>query len=144
MAYTYGRRHVQAGDEIVISAMEHHSNIVPWQMLCEEKQAILRIAPINERGELLLDEYEKLLNPRTKLVSMVHVSNALGTINPVAEIARMAHQHGVPVFIDGAQAVAHMQVDVQAARLRLLLPFRPQDVRTYRHRRPIRQGRAAE
>jgi cysteine desulfurase/selenocysteine lyase len=114
VAYTYGRRHVQAGDEIVISAMEHHSNIVPWQILCEEKQAVLRIAPINDRGELLLDEYEKLLGPRTRLVSMVHVSNALGTINPVAEITRMAHRHGVPVFIDGAQAVAHMKVDVQA------------------------------
>jgi cysteine desulfurase / selenocysteine lyase len=114
VAYTYGRRHVQAGDEIVISAMEHHSNIVPWQILCEEKQAILRIAPINQRGELLLDEFEKLLNPRTKLVSVLHVSNALGTINPVAEITRMAHRHGAPVFIDGAQAVAHMKVDVQA------------------------------
>ena len=113
VAYTYGRRHVQAGDEIVISAMEHHSNIVPWQILCEEKQAILRIAPINQRGELLLDEFEKLLGPRTKLVSVVHVSNALGTINPVAEVTRIAHRHGVPVFIDGAQAVAHMKVDVQ-------------------------------
>ena len=114
VAYTYGRRHIQAGDEIVISAMEHHSNIVPWQILCEEKQAILRIAPINQRGELLMDEFEKLLGPRTKLVSVVHVSNALGTINPIAEIARLAHQHGAPVFIDGAQAVAHMKVDVQA------------------------------
>ncbi len=113
VAYTYGRRNIQAGDEIVISAMEHHSNIVPWQILCEEKQAILRIAPINQRGELLLDEFEKLLGPRTKLVSVVHVSNALGTINPVAEITRMAHRHGAPVFIDGAQAVAHMKVDVQ-------------------------------
>jgi len=114
VAYTYGRRHVGAGDEIVISAMEHHSNIVPWQILCEEKQAILRVAPINQRGELLLDEFEKLLGPRTKLVSVVHVSNALGTVNPVAEITRIAHRHGVPAFIDGAQAVAHMQVDVQA------------------------------
>jgi cysteine desulfurase/selenocysteine lyase len=113
VAYTYGRRNIQAGDEIVISAMEHHSNIVPWQILCEEKQAILRIAPINQRGELLLDEFEKLLGPRTKLVSVVHVSNALGTINPVGEIARIAHRHGAPVFIDGAQAVAHMKVDVQ-------------------------------
>jgi cysteine desulfurase/selenocysteine lyase len=113
VAYTYGRRHIAAGDEIVISAMEHHSNIVPWQILCEEKQAILRIAPINQRGELLLDEFEKLLGPRTKLVSMVHVSNALGTVNPVGEITRIAHHHGVPVFIDGAQAVAHMKVDVQ-------------------------------
>ena len=114
VAYTYGRKHIGAGDEIVISAMEHHSNIVPWQILCEEKQAILRIAPINQRGELLLDEFEKLLGPRTKLVSVLHVSNALGTINPVAEIVRMAHRHGAPVFIDGAQAVAHMKVDVQA------------------------------
>jgi len=114
VAYTWGRRNIQAGDEIVISAMEHHSNIVPWQILCEEKNAVLRIAPINQRGELLLDEYEKLLGPRTKLVSMVHISNALGTINPVAEIARIAHRHGVLVFIDGAQAVAHMKVDVQA------------------------------
>ena len=113
VAYTFGRRHIAAGDEIVISAMEHHSNIVPWQILCEEKQAILRVAPINERGELLLDEFEKLLGPRTRLVSMVHVSNALGTVNPVGEITRIAHAHGVPVFIDGAQAVAHMQVDVQ-------------------------------
>ena len=114
VAYTYGRRHVQAGDEILISAMEHHSNIVPWQILCEEKEAILRVAPINQRGELLLDEFEKLLSPRTKLVSVLHVSNALGTMNPVAEITRMAHRHGAPVFIDGAQAVAHMKVDVQA------------------------------
>jgi cysteine desulfurase/selenocysteine lyase len=114
VAYTFGRRHVQEGDEIVISAMEHHSNIVPWQILCEEKGALLRVAPINERGELLLDEFEKLLGPRTKLVSIVHVSNALGTINPVAEITAVAHRHGVPVFIDGAQAVAHMKVDVQA------------------------------
>jgi cysteine desulfurase/selenocysteine lyase len=114
VAYTYGRRHIDAGDEIVISAMEHHSNIVPWQILCEEKKAILRIAPINQRGELLLDEFEKLLGPRTKLVSIVHVSNALGTVNPIAEIVRMAHAHGVPVFVDGAQAVAHLKVDVQA------------------------------
>ena len=114
VAYTYGRRHVEAGDEIVISAMEHHSNIVPWQILCEEKKAILRIAPINQRGELLVDEYEKLLSPRTRLVSMVHVSNALGTVNPIAEIVRIAHAHGVPVFVDGAQAVAHLKVDVQA------------------------------
>lgn len=113
VAYTYGRRNIEAGDEILISAMEHHSNIVPWQILCEEKKAILRIAPINLRGELLLDEFESLLGPRTKLVSVVHVSNALGTINPVAEITRIAHRHGVPVFIDGAQAVAHMKVDVR-------------------------------
>jgi cysteine desulfurase/selenocysteine lyase len=114
VAYTYGRRQIGEGDEILISAMEHHSNIVPWQILCEEKNAVLRIAPINDRGELLLDEFEKLLGPRTKLVSIVHVSNALGTVNPVAEITAIAHRHHVPVFIDGAQAVAHMRVDVQA------------------------------
>ncbi len=114
VAYTFGRRHIHEGDEIVISAMEHHSNIVPWQILCEEKNAVLRIAPINQRGELLLDEFENLLTLRTKLVSVVHVSNALGTVNPVAEITSIAHRHGVPVFIDGAQAVAHMKVDVQA------------------------------
>jgi len=114
VAYTFGRRFIQEGDEIVISAMEHHSNIVPWQILCEEKNAVLRVAPINQRGELLLEEFENLLNARTKLVSVVHISNALGTINPVAEITRIAHHHGVPVFIDGAQAVAHMKVDVQA------------------------------
>jgi cysteine desulfurase / selenocysteine lyase len=113
VAYTWGRRHVQAGDEILISAMEHHSNIVPWQILCEEKNAVLRVIPINRRGELLLDEYEKLLGSRTRLVSVVHISNALGTINPVEEMTRIAHGHGVPIFIDGAQAVAHMKVDVQ-------------------------------
>ncbi len=114
VAHTYGRKFIEAGDEIVISAMEHHSNIVPWQILCEEKRAKLRVAPINDRGELLLDEFEKLLGPRTRLVGVVHVSNALGTVNPVARIIEMAHRWGVPVLVDGAQAVAHMKLDVQA------------------------------
>lgn len=113
VAQSFGRAFVQAGDEIVISHMEHHSNIVPWQMLCEEKGAKLRVIPIDENGELLLDEYEKLLTPRTKLVSVVHVSNSLGTINPVKEIIRTAHARGIPVLVDGAQAVSHMRVDVQ-------------------------------
>jgi cysteine desulfurase/selenocysteine lyase len=113
VAQTYGRRHVQAGDEIVISAMEHHSNIVPWQMLCEEKQARLRVVPINDRGEIPLEEYARLLGPRTRLVAVVHVSNALGTINPVRQIIELAHRQGVPVLVDGAQAVPHMTVDVQ-------------------------------
>ncbi len=112
VAQTYGRQHVAAGDEVLITAMEHHSNIVPWQMLCDEKGAKLRVAPINERGELLLDEFEKLLGPRTRMVAVAHVSNALGTINPVREIVRMAHAQGIPVLVDGAQAVPHMQVDV--------------------------------
>jgi len=114
VAQTYGRKHVGAGDEIVISAMEHHSNIVPWQMLCEEKKAVLRVIPINDRGEIELDAFEKLLNPRTKLVAVSHVSNALGTINPVGEMVRIAHQFNVPVLIDGCQAVPHMRVDVRS------------------------------
>ena len=113
VAQTYGRTHVGAGDEIVISAMEHHSNIVPWQMLCEEKGAVLRVIPINDRGEVEFDQFEKLLNHRTRLVAVSHVSNALGTINPVREIINTAHSWNVPVLIDGAQAVPHMKVDVR-------------------------------
>jgi cysteine desulfurase/selenocysteine lyase len=113
VAQSYGRIHVQAGDAVLISAMEHHSNIVPWQILCEEKGAKLHVIPMNDRGELLLEEYEKLLTPETKLVAVAHVSNALGTINPVRQIIRMAHERGIPVLVDGAQAVPHLQVDVQ-------------------------------
>ena len=114
VAQTYGRRHVGAGDEIIISAMEHHSNIVPWQMLCEEKGARLRIASVNDDGELLLEEFERLLNAKTKLVSVVHISNVLGTVNPIRQIVQMAHQWNVPVLVDGAQAVLHGKVDVRA------------------------------
>ncbi|TKS59474.1 MAG: cysteine sulfinate desulfinase [Nitrospira sp.] len=114
VAQTYGRTHVHAGDEILISTMEHHSNIVPWQMLCEATGAVLRVAPINDDGELLLDEFEKLLTPRTKLVAIAHVSNVLGTINPIRRIVELAHRHNVPVLVDGAQAVPHLAVDVQA------------------------------
>jgi cysteine desulfurase / selenocysteine lyase len=113
VAQTYGRNHVRPGDEIIISHMEHHSNIVPWQILCEEKAAVLRVVPINDKGEFLLEEYEKLLNPRTRFVSVVHLSNALGTVNPVAEIIALAHRWNVPVLVDGAQAVPHIAVDVQ-------------------------------
>ena len=113
VAQTYGRRNVNAGDEILITAMEHHSNIVPWQMLCEEKRATLRVAPINERGELLLDQFEKLLSRKTKIVAVGHLSNALGTINPIKQIVNMAHALNVPVLVDGAQAAPRMQVDVQ-------------------------------
>jgi cysteine desulfurase/selenocysteine lyase len=105
---------VKAGDEIVISAMEHHSNIVPWQMLCEEKGSRLRVIPMNDSGELLLDEYAKLLNPRTRMVAVTHVSNALGTVNPVRQIVDMAHAAGALALIDGAQAAPHMKIDVQA------------------------------
>ena len=114
VASSWGRHNVKAGDEIVISAMEHHSNIVPWQMLCEEQGAKLRVIPMNDRGELVLEEYQKLLNPRTRMVAVTHVSNALGTINPVRQIIEMAHQAGALALIDGAQAAPHMKVDVQA------------------------------
>ena len=114
VAQTFGRKNVGAGDEVVISAMEHHSNIVPWQMLCEEKGAVLRVVPINDRGEMEFEQFEKLLNHRTRLVAVSHVSNALGTINPVREIVKTAHGRNIPVLIDGAQAVPHMRVDVRS------------------------------
>jgi len=111
---TYGRKFLKQGDEIIVTAMEHHSNIVPWQMLCEETGSVLRVIPINDAGELLFDEFEKLLNERTKFVSVVHLSNSLGTINPVKRIIDAAHAHGAVVLLDGAQAASHIAVDVQA------------------------------
>ncbi len=113
VAQTWGRKFLQAGDEVIITTMEHHSNIVPWQMICEEKGAILKVIPINEAGELLMDEYEKLLSLKTKMVACVWVSNALGTINPVKEIIQKAHAVGAKVLLDGAQACSHLEVDVQ-------------------------------
>ena len=114
VAQSYGRRNLGPGDEVLITHMEHHSNIVPWQLLCEQVGARLRVAPIDDRGTLQLDELERLIGPRTRLVSVVHLSNSLGTINPVQQIVEMAHARGVPVLIDGSQAVYHMPVDVQA------------------------------
>jgi len=113
VAYTWGRQNIKAGDEIIISTMEHHSNIVPWQVLCEEKGAVLKVIPINDEGELLMDAYEKLLSAKTKLVSIVHVSNALGTVNPVKQIIDLAHAAGAVVMIDGAQSSVHLDIDVQ-------------------------------
>jgi cysteine desulfurase/selenocysteine lyase len=110
---SYGRRFVGAGDEIVISAIEHHANIVPWQMLCEEKGARLRVVPIDDRGDLLMEEYARLLGPRTKLVAMTQVSNALGTVTPIEDVVGLAHRQNIPVLIDGAQAVPHQPVDVR-------------------------------
>jgi len=110
----YGRKFIKAGDEIILTTLEHHSNIVPWQMLANEKDAKIRVVPINDKGELEVDEYEKLFNERTKFVGLIHVSNALGTINPIKRMIDFAHQHGVPVLIDGAQAAPHMNIDVQA------------------------------
>ena len=114
VAQSFGRRNIGPGDEIVITHMEHHSNIVPWQLLCEQVGARLRVAPIDDSGTLQLDELERLIGPRTRLVSVVHLSNSLGTINPVRDIVEMAHRRDVPVLIDGSQAVYHMPVDVQA------------------------------
>ncbi len=114
VAQTYGRTHVGAGDEIIISGLEHHSNIVPWQILCQQQGAKLRVIPVNDAGELLLDEFEKLLGPRTKLVAVAHVSNALGTIVPLRRLVELAHSRNVPVLVDGAQAAPHLQIDVQA------------------------------
>ncbi|MCP9769908.1 cysteine desulfurase [Lacihabitans sp. LS3-19] len=113
VANTFGKKFIGEGDEIIISTLEHHSNIVPWQMLCEEKGAILKVIPINEDGELLMDEYKNLLSDKTKLVSVVHVSNALGTINPIKSIIDEAHKVGAKVLIDGAQASSHINIDVQ-------------------------------
>jgi cysteine desulfurase/selenocysteine lyase len=113
VAHSFARKRVREGDEILISAMEHHSNIVPWQLVCEETGARLRVVPIDDRGDLILEEYEKLLGPRTQLVSLVHVSNALGTVNPVKAIIERAHARGVPVLLDGAQAAPHLAVDVR-------------------------------
>jgi cysteine desulfurase/selenocysteine lyase len=113
VAHGYGRKFIGAGDEIVLTTLEHHSNIVPWQMLAEEKGAKIRVVPINDRGELLIDEYEKLVGSRTKLVCVGHVSNALGTINPVKDMIAFAHARGVPVLVDGAQAAPHLPVDVE-------------------------------
>jgi cysteine desulfurase/selenocysteine lyase len=114
VAHGYGRKFIGPGDEIILTTLEHHSNIVPWQMVAEEKGAKIRVVPVNDRGELSIEEYERLLSPRVKLVAVNHVSNALGTINPVREMIAAAHRHGVPVLVDGAQAVPHMAVDVQA------------------------------
>ncbi|MDH3519996.1 MAG: cysteine desulfurase [Myxococcales bacterium] len=114
VAASFGREHVGEGDEVLITHMEHHANIVPWQRLCQEKRAVLRVAPIDDRGQLLLDAFEEMITTRTKIAAVTHVSNALGTINPVEEITRIAHARGVPVLLDGAQAVPHGRVDVHA------------------------------
>lgn len=113
IAFSFGEKYIKPGDEVIISEMEHHANIVPWQMMCERKGAKLKIIPFNDRGELLLDEYKKLLGSKTRLVAVTHVSNTLGTVNPVREIIRLAHERGVPVLVDGAQAVQHGEVDVR-------------------------------
>ena len=114
VAASFGRTYLHAGDEVIVSEMEHHSNIVPWQLACEDRGATLKVLPFNEKGELMLQELETLITERTKIVAVAHVSNSLGTVNPIEEVIRIAHSHNVPVLIDGAQAVAHCPVDVQA------------------------------
>jgi cysteine desulfurase/selenocysteine lyase len=113
VASSFGRKFLNPGDEILLSQMEHHSNIVPWQLIAEERGAKIKVIPINEKGEILIPEYKKLLNSKVKLVSVVHISNALGTINPIKEMIKLAHEVGAKFFVDGAQAVAHQRVDVQ-------------------------------
>jgi len=113
VASCYGKKFLNEGDEVIISAMEHHSNIVPWQMICEEKGATLKVIPLNEKGEIIIDEYKKLLSDKTKIVSIVHISNSLGTINPVKEVIDLAHKKDIPVLIDGAQATLHSKIDVR-------------------------------
>src|SRR5262249_11976690 len=112
VAHSFGRKHVGPGDDVVVTWMEHHSNIVPWQLLCQEKGAHLRVVPITDTGELRLDELDRLLTPRVKILALCHVSNSLGTVNPVKEITALAHRRGIPVLVDGAQAVPHLTVDV--------------------------------
>lgn len=114
VASSFGHQELQAGDEVLITAMEHHSNIVPWQLICAERGAVLKVIPMNRRGELLMDELARLIGPRTKLLAVAHVSNSLGTINPIAEIVRLAHAKGVPVLVDGAQAAPHQPIDVRS------------------------------
>lgn len=113
VAHSFGKAFIQPDDEVLISEMEHHSNIVPWQLMCQERQAILKVIPIDDNGQLIFEEYARLLSPRTKIVALTHISNSLGTINPIKEIVRMAHGKGAKVLVDGAQSVPHMAVDVQ-------------------------------
>ncbi|MDR3095260.1 MAG: cysteine desulfurase [Bacteroidales bacterium] len=113
VAFSYGERYIKQGDEIIVSQMEHHSNIVPWQMMCNRKGAVLKVIPISDSGELLMEEYQKLLSPKTRLVAVAHVSNTLGTVNPVKDIIRLAHEAGAHVLLDGAQSVQHIAIDVQ-------------------------------
>ncbi len=140
VAQSWGRRNIQKDDEIVITWLEHHANIVPWQMLCAEKGAKLRVAPVDNSGQVLLDEYEKLLNSRTRLVAFAHVSNALGTVTPAEEMIDAAHRHGAKVLVDGAQAVSHLPRRCPGSRLRFLRLLRPQNLRPHRHRRRLRQS----
>ena len=143
VAQSYGRKNIGAGDEIIVSELEHHANIVPWQLLAEQVGATLRVIPINDRGELILEEYVKLLGPRTKFVSVAHVSNSLGTINPVEQIIALAHARGVPVLVDGAQSTPHLPVNVTALDADFYVFSGHKIFAPDRHRRALRQGAVA-
>ena len=138
VAQSYGRSVLKPGDEILLSWLEHHSNIVPWQLVAEQTGAVIRVVPINDAGEIDQDEYARLLSPRTKIVAVGHVSNALGTINPIKAMIAQAHAAGAVVLVDGAQAAPHLVDRRAGARLRLLRALEPQDVRPDRHRRALR------
>ncbi len=142
VAQSWGRSTLRPGDEILVTGMEHHSNLVPWQLVCEQTGATLRAVPITDRGELDLDAFDRLLTDRTRLFAVAHVSNALGTMNPVRELAARARARGALVLVDGAQSAPHLPVDVSGAGLRLLRLLRTQAVRSHRHRRALRPGRA--
>ncbi len=144
VAQSYGRKNIGAGDEIILTELEHHANIVPWQLLAEQVGAVLRVVPINDRGELILEEYVKLLGPKTKFVSVAHVSNSLGTVNPVEEIIALAHARGVPVLVDGAQSTPAPAGERHGARRRFLCVFRAQNFWADGHWRRLWQGAVAE
>ena len=143
VAYTFGRERIKPGDEIVLSIMEHHSNIVPWHFLRERQGAVIKWAPVDDEGNFLIDEFEKLLTPRTKMVAITHMSNMLGTLVPVKEVVQLAHARGIPVLVDGAQARGASRRRRAGHRLRFLCLHRPQALRPDRHRRALRQIRAA-
>ena len=143
VASSFGEKQIGAGDEVLITEMEHHSNIVPWQLLCEREDAVLRVAPINDRGEIIMEEFESLLSDRTRIVAAGYVSNALGTINPVRQIVEQAHGRGVPVLFDGAQAMPHLKVDVQKLGCDFLRFLGSQDVWADRDWWPLRTSRSS-
>ena len=141
VAYAWGGKHLGPGDEIVITHLEHHANIVPWQLLSQQTGAMLRVAPVDDAGNLLIREFEDLLGPKTKLVAATHVSNALGTVTPAQKIVELGHRYGARVLIDGAQSIPHIPDRRAGARCGLLRVLRAQDLRPHRHRRALRHAR---
>ncbi len=143
VAYTFARERIQSGDEIVLSIMEHHSNIVPWHFLRERQGAVIKWAPIDDEGNFLVEEFDRVLSPRTKMVALTHMSNMLGTVVPVKEVVRRAHARGIPVLLDGAQAAVHLDIDVQDIGCDFYVVHRPQALWAERHRGALRQAPAS-